>query len=146
MSDKSDKLPKPTAAFIGASWLALFTGVVAYFIGLGNANTIGLSEKGYYVIIMLYGLFAVISLQKTVRDKEEGVAVTGIYYGLAWIAVLSAIAMMTIGLWNSSFTLSEKGFYAMAYTLSLFAAITVQKNIRDAKAIDALESKSIPLE
>ena len=26
---------------------------------------------------------------------------------------------------------SEKGFYAMSFVLSLFAAVTVQKNVRD---------------
>jgi uncharacterized membrane protein YiaA len=31
-------------------------------------------------------------------------------------------------------TRSEKGFYAMAFVLSLFAAIAVQKNTRDVKA------------
>ncbi|HLS66979.1 MAG TPA: YiaA/YiaB family inner membrane protein, partial [Pseudogracilibacillus sp.] len=37
-----------------------------------------------------------------------------------------------IGLYNAgSITLSEKGFYGMAFALSLFAAITIQKNIRD---------------
>ena len=38
---------------------------------------------------------------------------------------------MSIGLWNAELTLAEKGFYSMAYLLSLFAAITVQKNTRD---------------
>ncbi len=39
---------------------------------------------------------------------------------------------MGIGLYNAgSIVLSEKGFYAMAFVLSIFAAITVQKNIRD---------------
>ena len=38
---------------------------------------------------------------------------------------------MSIGLWNATITLAEKGFYGMAYLLSLFAAITVQKNTRD---------------
>jgi uncharacterized membrane protein YiaA len=31
--------------------------------------------------------------------------------------------------------LSEKGFYAMAFLLSGFAAITVQKNVRDVMAL-----------
>jgi len=39
---------------------------------------------------------------------------------------------MAIGLYNAgSIVLSEKGFYGMAFVLSLFAAITVQKNVRD---------------
>lgn len=137
----SNGLPKPTSAFIGASWSALFLGIIAYFIGLFNAD-IGLGEKGYYVILMLYGLFSVVSLQKTVRDRLEDVPVTDIYYGVAWTAVITAIALMAIGLWNATFTLSEKGFYGMAYALSLFAAITVQKNVRDNKVIEELEGSS----
>lgn len=35
------------------------------------------------------------------------------------------------GLWNAELSMSEKGFYLMAFTMSLFASITVQKNVRD---------------
>ncbi|SLM29092.1 conserved membrane hypothetical protein [Desulfamplus magnetovallimortis] len=121
---------KPTGAFVGASWTALLAGICAYLIGLWNA-TMGLNEKGYYLVILMYGLFSVVSLQKTVRDKIEGIPVTGIYYGLCWISVISAMLLLAVGLWNAALTLSEKGFYAMSFILSLFAAITVQKNIRD---------------
>lgn len=122
---------EPTAAFKGASWAALLIGATAYLIGLFNAG-MELNEKGYYFAILIFGLYAAISVQKTVRDKEEGVPVTNIYYGVSWLALVIAIALMAIGLYNAgSITLSEKGFYGMAYVLSLFAAITVQKNIRD---------------
>ncbi len=135
------KLPRPTGAFIGASWAALFVGAITYLIGLYN-STIGLSEKGYYFILILFGLFAVVSLQKAVRDKEEDIPVTGIYMGIAWTGLIASILLMAIGLYNASFTLSEKGFYGMAYVLSLFAATTVQKNIRDIAVIDKIEGVS----
>ncbi len=122
---------EPTAAFKGASWSALLIGVTAYLIGLFNA-TMQLNEKGYYFAILVFGLYAAISLQKAVRDKDEGIPVTNIYYGISWLALVIAISLIAIGLYNAtSITLSEKGFYAMAFALSLFAAITVQKNIRD---------------
>lgn len=122
---------EPTPAFKGASWAALIIGVGAYLIGLFNA-TMALNEKGYYFAILVMGLYAAVSVQKTVRDKEEGIPVTSIYYGISWLALLISIALMGIGLFNAtSMILSEKGFYAMAYVLSLFAAITIQKNIRD---------------
>jgi uncharacterized membrane protein YiaA len=122
---------EPTAAFKGASWAALAVGVSAYLIGLFNA-TMELNEKGYYFAVLVFGLYAAVSLQKAVRDKEEGIAVTGIYYGLSWFAVIIAISLMAIGLYNAgSIILSEKGFYAMSFVLSIFAAITIQKNIRD---------------
>ncbi len=125
---------KPTAAFIGASWFALLTGTVAYCIGLWNAG-MPLNEKGYYFTILLLGLFAVISVQKSVRDRAEGLAVTDLYYGLSWFATIAAMILLTIGLWNAGITSSEKGFYAMSFCLSIFSAIAVQKNTRDAKLI-----------
>ncbi|MBS2971065.1 YiaA/YiaB family protein [Metabacillus sp. KIGAM252] len=122
---------EPTAAFKGASWAALVVGVAAYLIGLFNAG-MQLNEKGYYFAVLVFGLYAAVSLQKAVRDKDEDIPVSGIYYGLSWFAVIVAIALMAIGLYNAgSIVLSEKGFYGMAFVLSLFAAITIQKNIRD---------------
>jgi len=121
---------KPSAAFVAASWTALLAGGSAFLIGLWNAQ-MALSEKGYYFTALMYGLFAAVSLQKSVRDRLEGIAVTGIYYGLAWFSVLLAILLLTVGLWNATLAPSEKGFYAMAFLLSLFAAVAVQKNIRD---------------
>lgn len=125
---------KPTAAFTGASWFALLAGTVGYCIGLWNAN-MQLNEKGYYFTILLFGLFAVISVQKIVRDRAEGLTVTDLYYGLSWFATIAAIILLTIGLWNAGLARSEKGFYAMAFCLSMFSAIAVQKNTRDAKLI-----------
>jgi uncharacterized membrane protein YiaA len=121
---------QPSNAFIMASWAALFTGVIAYLIGLWNAG-MALNEKGYYFTVLMFGLFAAVSLQKSVRDRVEGIPVTPIYYGLCWSAVILAILLLTVGLWNAGMTLSEKGFYGMAFVLSMFAAVTVQKNTRD---------------
>lgn len=126
---------KPSNAFIAASWFALLAGMAAFIIGLWNAQ-MALNEKGYYFTILLYGMFSAISLQKSVRDQLEGIPVTGIYYGLSWFSTIAAIALLTVGLWNATLTLSEKGFYGMSFLLSLFAAIAVQKNTRDNKGGD----------
>ena len=90
-----------------------------------------LNERGYYFTVLMFGLFAAVSLQKTVRDQMQGIPVTGIYYGLCWVALGMALILLTAGLWNAALTLSEKGFYGMSFVLSLFAAVTVQKNVRD---------------
>ena len=131
MEQKQDQ--QPSAAFIGASWAAFFIGTVAFLIGLWNAN-MQLNEKGYYFTVLMFGLFSAISVQKAVRDQLEGIPVTNIYYGLAWFTTLLSILLLTIGLWNADMERSEKGFYAMSYVLSMFAAIAVQKNTRDMKA------------
>jgi uncharacterized membrane protein YiaA len=124
---------QPSAAFIAASWSALFIGVIAYLIGLWNAN-MQLNEKGYYFTVLMFGLFSAISVQKAVRDQMENIPVTNLYYGIAWFTTILSVVLLTVGLWNADLERSEKGFYAMSFVLSLFAAIAVQKNTRDIKA------------
>lgn len=124
------QVQRPTGAFVGASWAALFVGSITYLVGLWNAQ-MQLNEKGYYFTILMYGLFAAVSLQKSVRDKLEGIPVSGMYFGLCWVSFGMAILLLAVGLWNATLALSEKGFYAMSFVLSLFSAITVQKNVRD---------------
>ena len=121
---------RPTPAFIGASWTALLAGTAVYLVGLWNA-TMPLNEKGYYFTILMYGLFSAVSLQKSVRDRLEGVSVTNIYFGLCWLSLGLSLLLLLVGLWNASLAASEKGFYAMSYLLSLFAAVAIQKNVRD---------------
>jgi len=129
-------IQKPSAAFIGASWVALGAGLVAYNIGLFNA-AMQLNEKGYYFTVLMFGLFAAVSVQKSVRDRLEGIAVTNIYYGLAWFCTALAVVLLTVGLWNANeLARSEKGFYAMSFLLALFGAVAVQKNTRDTLAAE----------
>ena len=85
---------KPSTAFIAASWVALLLGAAAYLIGLFNAATMALNEKGYYLTLLLFGLFAAVSLQKSVRDRVEGIPVSGLYYALCWFALLSALMLL----------------------------------------------------
>ncbi len=121
---------KPSAAFVGASWVALGAGAIGYIVGLWRAE-MQLNEKGYYFTILMFGLFAVVSLQKSVRDRLDGIPVTDIYYGLCWFVTVLSIVLLVVGLWNATLLPSEKGFYAFAFLLALFGAITVQKNTRD---------------
>ena len=123
---------KPSNAFIAASWIALGAGMIGFLVGLWHAD-MQLNEKGYYFTVLMFGLFAVVSVQKSVRDRLEGLPVTDIYYGLCWFATILSILLLIIGLWNASLLPSEKGFFAFAFLLALFGAIAVQKNIRDAR-------------
>jgi uncharacterized membrane protein YiaA len=124
------QLQRPSGAFVGASWLALLIGGATFLIGLWNSN-MQLNEKGFYFTVLMYGLFSAVSLQKSVRDRMENIPVTGIYFGLCWVSLGLAILLLGIGLVNIKLTDSEKGFFAMSFVLSLFAAVTVQKNVRD---------------
>jgi uncharacterized membrane protein YiaA len=132
---------QPTTPFIFASWIALLAGVLAYLIGLWNAEML-LSEKGYYFTVLMFGLFGAVSVQKSVRDSLEGIPVSTLFYGISWFATILAIVLLVIGLWNATLSFSEKGFYGMAFILSLFAAIVVQKNTRDIQAFEKQKSET----
>lgn len=128
--NKQIQIQKPTAAFVGASWVALLLGAAVYLLGLWNAG-MALNEKGYYFTLLMYGLFSAVSLQKSVRDRLEGIPVTGMYFALCWVSLVVAVLLLAVGLWNATLASSEKGFYAMAFLLSLFGGVAVQKNVRD---------------
>ena len=121
---------KPSNAFIGASWIALGTGALGYLIGLYRAQ-MQLNEKGYYFTVLMFALFSVVSLQKSVRDRLEGIPVTDLYYGISWFATILSVVLLIIGLWNATILPSEKGFYAFSFLLAIFGAVAVQKNTRD---------------
>lgn len=126
-------IQKPSAAFIAASWIAVGTGIVGFLTGLVRAE-MDLNEKGFYFTVLMFGLFAVISVQKSVRDRLENIPVTDLYYGISWFATILSIVLLVIGLWNAELLPSEKGFYAFSFLLALFGAIAVQKNTRDSQS------------
>ena len=136
------KIQAPTKSYTLASLAALIIGAGAYGIGLFNAD-MALNEKGYYLCIILYGLFSMVSLQKTIRDKAEGIATSKIYHSISWASAGISIGLLAIGLYNAELLLSEKGFYAMAYVLSIFAAVTMQKNVRDNQAFASQEITTV---
>lgn len=121
---------KTSGAFVAASWAALAIGMIGFLTGLFK-STMLLNEKGYYFTVLMYGLFAVVSVQKSVRDRLEGIPVTDIYYAICWFSTILSIVLLAVGLWNATLLPSEKGFYAFAFILALFGAIAVQKNTRD---------------
>ena len=95
------------------------------------------NEKGYYFTILLFGLFSVISVQKSVRDRLEGIPVTDLYYSLSWFSTIASIVLLIIGLWNADLLLSEKGFFGMSFVLGMFSSLAVQKNTRDLKQFES---------
>jgi uncharacterized membrane protein YiaA len=100
-------------------------------IGLWNLD-VELRDKGYYFTVFIFGLYAAVSVQKTVRDKMENIPVSGIFYGISWVGMAAALILFGISVYNTDLMIaSEKGFYSMAFALSLFAAVVVQKNVRD---------------
>lgn len=140
-----DKSLAPTRPYVLTALVALGIGVFTYLIGLINAN-LQFNEKGYYFVVLVFGLFSVITLQKTIRDESEGLKVTSAYKNLNIFCVITACALMFIGLYNvDTLLLNEKGFFGIAFVMSLFSSIVVQKNVRDLeyfKSNSKSESKS----
>ena len=56
---------------------------------------------------------------------------TAAFIGASWAALMVGGITYLAGLWNAGFERSEKGFYAMSFVLCLFAAVAIQKNVRD---------------
>jgi uncharacterized membrane protein YiaA len=121
---------KPSNAFVGASWIALGIGMIGFMTGLWGSKML-FNEKSYFFTVLLFGVFAVVSLQKSVRDRLEGVKVSDLYYGICWFVTILTIVLLSIGLWNAEMLNSEKGFFVFSFILALFGAIAVQKNTRD---------------
>ena len=95
-----------------------------------------LNEKSFYLTVLLFALHSAVSVQKNVRDKIEGKEVNSVYELITWVAVCAPILFLIIGLYNANLLLSEKGFYGIAFFMSMFAAITIQKNTRDLAIFD----------
>ncbi len=121
---------QPTKAYRLASFVTFAVGGCGFLLGLWNAELL-LSEKGFYLAIFMLGLFSAVTLQKTIREKEEGININKTFTAICWSSFIAAISMLVLGLYNAEMMLSEKGFYGMAFVVSLFAAITIQKNTRD---------------
>jgi hypothetical protein len=54
------------------------------------------------------------------------------------------LLLLAVGLWNADMLLSEKGFYGVTMVLSLFAVISVQKNVRDMAVFAEVEKYDEP--
>lgn len=136
---------QPTTAYIGATWAVLAIGIIAFLMGLWNAQ-MALNEKGYYFAVLCLGLYSAISLQKAVRDQVDGFPTSNLYMSISWSALAISVILIAVGLWNATLSLSEKGFYSVTFVMTLFAVITIQKNTRDtdnANKANAFDKSSV---
>ena len=59
---------RPSQAFVFAAWFALIACALAFLVGLWNAE-LQLNEQGFFFTVLMFGLFAAVTVQKCVRDK-----------------------------------------------------------------------------
>lgn len=117
---------KPSAAFVAASWVAPGASMFGYLIGLWRSNRL-LNEKGFYFTVLMFGIFSVVSVQKSVRDRLEGLPVTDIYYGICWFSTILSIALLTIGRWNAALLLSRKASMRLPFCWAYSALLPCKK-------------------
>ena len=67
--DKAEDIPV-TDIYYGLSWFTTIAAIVLLVIGLRNADTIDLSEKGFYGMSFTLALFSAIAVQKNTRDVK----------------------------------------------------------------------------
>ena len=133
---------KPSPIFQSISMGAFIFSNVVFAIGLYNAQ-LALSEKGFYIAVIVLGLFSVVTVQKSIRDKIEGIEVHKMFFNLGFFAVAVAIGLMIVGLFNAVLPLNEKGFFAVTFVMSLFSSIVLQKNFRDMALFDKINGIKI---
>jgi uncharacterized membrane protein YiaA len=121
---------KPSAAFIAASWIALGTGVIGYLIGLYRAEML-LNEKGYYFTVLMFGLFSVVSLQKSVRDKLEKIPVTDLYYGICWFVTILVYSFISSRFMERHITSKRKRVLCFLIFSYPFLALLLFKKTRE---------------
>lgn len=59
---------KVSQIYLGISWTAIATAIGLLVVGLYNANTLALSEKGFYGIAYVLCIFTAVTVQKNTRD------------------------------------------------------------------------------
>lgn len=132
-----DTFGKPTPAIVATAWVGLGLSLLIYGISLWRATSLEQFEKGFLFVVLLFGLASAVTLQKSVRDRHEGVPVTNLFIAVAWIGLAISLGSLVWGFWNLDILPSEKATYGMSFSLALFAVVVVQKNVRDLIAYKA---------
>ncbi|MCB0918793.1 MAG: hypothetical protein KDC39_09530 [Actinobacteria bacterium] len=125
-------VPPPTGAFQGVSWFAFGLGTITFLYAVWFAPEATVSDRYFLYSSFLFSLFGCLSVAKVVRDKQEGIPVTALYFGLSYVAAIVPFLMVSYNLvYDSDMSYSHRGLLGMAYALAAFAVIAVAKNERD---------------
>jgi len=134
-------VPPPTAAFQGASWFAFAVGAIAFLYAVWYAP-VESSDRYFLYTGFLFSVFGCVSVSKAVRDKQEGIPVSGLFYGLSFVAAIAPLVITSYFLaYDSTMDdYSHRGLLGIAYALSAFAVLAISKNERDKAAAKARTS------
>lgn len=136
----------PTAAFQGASWFAFALGALTYLYAVWYAPQATVADRYFLYTAFLFSLFGCLSVSKAVRDRQERIPVTGLFFGLSYVAAIVPLVMVAYNLVFDSTMIdaSHRALLGMAYALSAFAVLAIAKNERDKQAAKYLVVASRP--
>ncbi|POP45265.1 hypothetical protein CHU32_12675 [Superficieibacter electus] len=99
-----------------AAKIVLPIGILVYAVGLWPVCST-LSEKGYYIALLLLGLFTVMVYSHLTRHQCLNATMS------TWcqLMLLASMGLLAVGLWNEPIALSQKIIYFIAWIISLLA-------------------------
>jgi uncharacterized membrane protein YiaA len=128
-------VPPPSGAWQGVSWFAFVLGATTFFYTAWYAPTVGATDRFFLYTAVLFSFFGSLSVSKSVRDRQEDVPITGLFYGLSWVAALTPFVLVVYYLtFYSDMEGSYRALLGMAYSLATFAVLAIAKNERDKTA------------
>ena len=133
-------VPPPSGAWQGVSWFAFVLGAVTFFYTAWYAPSVAVTDRFFLYTAVLFSFFGSLSVSKSVRDRQEGVPITGLFYGLSWVAALAPFVLVVYYLtFYSDMEGSYRALLGMAYSLATFAVLAIAKNERDKAAMQTTD-------
>lgn len=131
------KVPAPSGAFQGIAWFAFVLGALSYLYAAWYTPGSDTTTKYFLYTAFLFSIFGALSVSKVVRDKEEKIPVTGLYYGLSFVAALApfVIGGYYLAVDALAIPVTNRGLIGMAFVVATFATITIAKNERDKQCL-----------
>ncbi len=125
-------VPAPSGAWQGVSWFAFTLGAVTYLFTVWYAVGITVGERYFLYTAALFSLYGCLGVSKVVRDRQEGIPVTALFYGLSFVAALAPFVLVSYNmLFDSTLPTSSRTLIGMAFALTAYATLGIAKNERD---------------
>lgn len=129
-------IPPPTGAWQGVSWFAFALGAITFLYSVWYAAGITIGERYFLYTAALFSLYGCLGVSKVVRDRQEGIPVTALFYGLSFVAALAPFVLVSYNMvFDSTLAVSTRTLLGMSFALTAYATLAIAKNERDKAAL-----------
>lgn len=126
------RVPPPSGAWQGVSWFAFALGAVTYLYAVWYAPGVTVADRYFLYTAALFSLYGCLGVSKVVRDKQEGIPVTALFYGLSFVAALAPFVLVSYNmLFDSTLTGTVRAIVGISFALTAYATLAIAKNERD---------------